>query len=172
MSHTTLKRGLQWETRELGTVWKSLLHIVTLLLMTIFWSALDSSHHSPTPSQQCCGQKKHSFPPMVFKINFVWGGRGGVTSFTNITGNVLTLLTSIVPIRGWPAIALRYHHTATLTHNNLLLHGFYSQDRSSVPPRFHYWIDYLKSEPLFIAWTSIKFKSAFLHVQWAVNFSW
>ena len=54
----------------------------------------------PHSLQQCCGQKKHSFPPMVLKINFVWGGRGGATSFTNITGNVLTLLTSIVPIRG------------------------------------------------------------------------
>ena len=116
--------------------------------MTIFWSAMGSSHHPPIPPQQCCGQTKHSFPPMVLKINFVWGGRGGVTSFTNITGNVLTLLTSIVPIRGWSAIALRHHHTATLTHNNLLLHGFYSQDGSSVPPRFHYWIDYLKSEPI------------------------
>ena len=30
------------------------------------------------------------------KFNFVWGGRGGVASFSNITGKVPTLLTSIV----------------------------------------------------------------------------
>ena len=153
---------------------------------------------SPHSLQQCCGQKKHSFPPIVLKINFVWGGRGGVTSFTNITGNVPTLLTPILPTRGWQPL-LSISHTATLTHNNLLLNGFYSQARSSVPLKISltrplviqlkycpvlpslYKVDYYyyyneliiwKVNPLVIAWTSIKFKSAFLHVEWAVNLSW
>ena len=34
--------------------------------------------------------------PFCSKFNFVWGGRGGVASFSNITGKVPTLLTSIV----------------------------------------------------------------------------
>ena len=51
---------------------------------------------SPHFPQQCCGQKSTHFHPLCSKFNFVWGGRGGVASFSNITGKVLTLLTSIV----------------------------------------------------------------------------
>ena len=40
--------------------------------------------------------KSTHFHPFCSKFNFVWGGRGGVTSFSNITGKVPTLLTSIV----------------------------------------------------------------------------
>ena len=83
----------------------------TLLLMTIFLSALGSSHHPPTPSSNVVAKKKHSFPPIVLKINFVWGGRGEVTSFTNITGNVPTLLTPHCAHQGVAAIALRLHQS-------------------------------------------------------------
>ena len=55
-----------------------------------------SSPHFP---QQCCDQKKHSFPPILLQIQlFVWGGREEVTSFSNITGKVPTLLTFILVI--------------------------------------------------------------------------
>ena len=49
---------------------------------------------------QCCGQKSTHSHPFCFKFNFVWGGRGGVASFGNITGKVPTLLTSIVALLG------------------------------------------------------------------------
>ena len=53
---------------------------------------IPSSSHSP---QQCCNQKSTHFHPFCAKFNFVWGGRGGVASFSNITGKVPTILTSI-----------------------------------------------------------------------------
>ena len=67
----------------------------TLFLMTIFWSTLGSSRRPPT-ALAILWPKKHSFPPMVFKIQLCleWEGRGGVVSFTNITGKVPTLVTS------------------------------------------------------------------------------
>ena len=40
--------------------------------------------------------KSTHFHPFCSKFNFVWGGRGGVASFSNITGKVPTLVTSIV----------------------------------------------------------------------------
>ena len=45
---------------------------------------------------QCYGQKSNHFNPWCSKFNFVWGGWGGVASFTNISRKVPTLLTSIV----------------------------------------------------------------------------
>ena len=45
---------------------------------------------------QCYGQKSNHFHPWCSKFNFVWGGWGGVASFTNISRKVPTLLTSIV----------------------------------------------------------------------------
>ena len=65
---------VQWRPKELGTVWRKTLPR-TLLLMTIFWSALGSSRRGPIPPpQQCCGH------PCCAKFNFVWGGRGGEVS--------------------------------------------------------------------------------------------
>ena len=49
----------------------------------------------PPPPRQCFGQKSTLFYPFCSKFNFVWGGREGVSSFTNITGKVPTLVTSI-----------------------------------------------------------------------------
>ena len=59
-----------------------------------------SSCRSPNSPQQwfiqCYGQKSDHFHPWCSKFNFVWGGWGGVASFTNISREVPTLLTSIV----------------------------------------------------------------------------
>ena len=45
---------------------------------------------SPTPPSNVVAKKSTHFHPFCSQFNFVWGGRGGVTSFSNIT------LTSIV----------------------------------------------------------------------------
>ena len=51
---------------------------------------------SPPPSpQQYCGQMADSFRPTLLKIQLYLSWRGGVASFTNITGKVPTPLTSI-----------------------------------------------------------------------------
>ena len=68
----------------------------TLLLSTIFCSALGSSRRPPTSPSNVVAKKSTHFHPFCSKSNFVWGGRGGVASFSNITGKVPTLLTSIV----------------------------------------------------------------------------
>ena len=49
----------------------------SLFLMTIFWSTLGSSRRPPT-APAILWPKKHSFPPMVFKIQLCleWEGRG------------------------------------------------------------------------------------------------
>ena len=77
----------------------------TLLLTAIFVSALSSYPHPPLPHspppQQCFGPQK-----FCSKFNFLLGGRGGVTSFTNITGKVPTLLTSIVEPKCVPQVFL------------------------------------------------------------------
>ena len=55
-----LCRRLQWRTKELGTVWKSpskQLLRRTLLLRTIFRSALGSSRRSPTSSSNVVAKK-------------------------------------------------------------------------------------------------------------------
>ena len=81
----------------------------TLLLATIFLSALSSYPHHPLPHppppQQCFGPQK-----ILLKIQlcFGWEGRGGVTSFTNITGKVPTLLTSIVEPKCVPQVFLGF----------------------------------------------------------------
>ena len=49
----------------------------------------------PPPPRQCFVQKSALFYPFCSKFNFVWGGREGVSSFTNITGKAPTLLTYI-----------------------------------------------------------------------------
>ena len=69
----------------------------TLLLTTIFCSALGSSRRLPTPPSNVVTKKSTHFHPFCAKFNFVWGGRGGVASFSNITGKVPTILTSIEP---------------------------------------------------------------------------
>ena len=130
---------LRWGTKELGTVWRSLLDSA-LLPMTIFrYFPRSPSNGSscrpqtpplqsfillfPTPPSngsscrpstpparvhpvislvplqwfiQCYGQKSNHFHPWCSKFNFVWGGWGGVASFTNFSRKVPTLLTSIV----------------------------------------------------------------------------
>ena len=53
---------------------------------------------SPYLPQQFCGQKSTQFHPFCSKFNFVWGGRGGIASFSNITGRVPTFLPCIVVI--------------------------------------------------------------------------
>ena len=90
---------MQWRTIELGTVWKSpskQLLRRTLLLRTIFCSALGSSRRPPTSPSNVVAKKSTHFHPFCSQFNFVWSGRGGVASFSNITGKVQTLLTSIV----------------------------------------------------------------------------
>ena len=87
------------ETIKLGTVWKSpskQLLLRALLPGTIFCSALGSSSRPPTSPSNVVAKKSTHFHPFCSKSNFVWGGRGGVASFSNITGKVPTLLTSIV----------------------------------------------------------------------------
>ena len=70
----------------------------TLLLRTMFCSALGLYRRPPPPTSpsNVVAEKSTHFHPFCSKFNFVWGGRGGVTSFSNITGKVPTLLTSIV----------------------------------------------------------------------------
>ena len=51
---------------------------------------------APTSPSNVVAKKSTQFHPFCSKFNFVWGGRGGVASFSNITGKVPTLLTSIV----------------------------------------------------------------------------
>ena len=68
-----LKLGnqLQWRTKELGTVWKSpskqLLHR-TLLLTTIFCSALGSSRLPPTFPSNVVAKKSTHFHPFCSKL--------------------------------------------------------------------------------------------------------
>ena len=47
----------------------------------------------PSSPQQCCAPKRNHFHPFCSKFNVVGGG--GVATFTNISGQVLTLLTSL-----------------------------------------------------------------------------
>ena len=91
-------------TRECVKNPSKLLSRRTLLLTTIFLSALSSYPHPPLP---------HSPPPpsnvlapkkFCSKFNCVLGGRGGVTSFTNITGKVPALLTSTVEQKCVPQV--------------------------------------------------------------------
>ena len=172
----------------------------TLLLMTIFLSALGSSHHPPTPSSNVVAKKSTHFHPLCSRLTLSGvGGKGSLVLPISLEMSQ-HFWPPIVPTRGWqPLLSGSTSHTATLTHNNLLLNGFYSQARSSVPLKisltrplviqlkycpvlpslnkvdYYYYYNELiiwKVNPLVIAWTSIKFKSAFLHVEWAVNFSW
>ena len=94
---------------------------------------IPSSPHFP---QQCCGPKSTHFHPFCAKFNFVWGGRGGVTSFSNTTGKVQTLLTSIVaPCNG-------------------IQEQYWTQDPMLWTPDARYWIvDSLSMELSF--WISI-----------------
>ena len=63
-----------------------------------YQSAVLWSPHPPPPPAML-GQKNTHFHPWCSKFIFVWGGRGGVASFTNTTGKVPMLLTSIVAKR-------------------------------------------------------------------------
>ena len=80
----------------------------TLLLTTIFLSALSSYPHPALPHSRPPPPPRKVLAPKNFcsKFNFVWGGRGGVTRFTNITGKVPTLLTSIVEPKCVPQVFL------------------------------------------------------------------
>ena len=88
----------------------------TLLLTTIFLSALSSYPHPalphspppPPPPPPALAPPSNVLAPKNFcsKFNFVLGGRGGVTRFTNITGKVPTLLTSIVEPKCVPQVFL------------------------------------------------------------------
>ena len=62
--------------------------------MTIIGSALVSSPPSPLPPA-ILWPKNDSFRPTLLKIQLYLSWRGGVASFTNITGKVPTPLTSI-----------------------------------------------------------------------------
>ena len=66
------------------------LHVVIM-----FWSALGPSLRypfPPPPPQQCCAQKRTHFHPFRSQVNIVCGGSH--LSFTDITGEFPTLLTS------------------------------------------------------------------------------
>ena len=94
-----LARELQWISKEPGTRWKRLFQVIlhrTLLLTRILRSALSLFVHPPTSTRQCYNPKWTHFYPFCSKFNIVWGGRGEVPSFTNITRKVPTLLMSIV----------------------------------------------------------------------------
>ena len=80
----------------------------TLLLTTIFLSALSSYPHPALPHSRPPTPPSNVLAPKNFcsKFNFVLGGRGGVTRFTNITGKVPTLLTSIVEPKCVPQVFL------------------------------------------------------------------
>ena len=80
----------------------------TLLLTTIFLSALSSYPHPALPHSRPSPPPSNVLAPKNFcsKFNFVLGGRGGVTRFTNITGKVPTLLTSIVEPKCVPQVFL------------------------------------------------------------------
>ena len=106
----------------------------TLLLMTIFVSALGSSHHPPTPSSNVVAKKSTHFHPLCSRLTL--SGVGGEGSLVLPISLEMSqhFWPPIVPTRGWqPLLSGSTSHTATLTHNNLLLNGFYSQARSSVP---------------------------------------
>ena len=63
-----------------------------------FWFGFGFMPSCPHSPQRGCGQKSTHFQTFCSKFNFVWGGRGEAASFSNITGKVPTLLTSIVAI--------------------------------------------------------------------------
>ena len=93
-------------TRECVKNPSKLLSRRTLLLTTIFFigskfiPSFPTSPLPPPPSNVLAPKKFSS------KFNFVLGGRGGVTRFTNITGKVPTLLTSIVEPKCVPQVFL------------------------------------------------------------------
>ena len=82
-------------------------------LITIFGSALDSPLHPSTPLWQFCDPKWTHFHPFCLDLNFVWGGRKEVASFTDTTWKVPTLLTLTVGFSfscGKPHFCLCNHH--------------------------------------------------------------
>ena len=90
-----LATELQWISTEPGTRWKRLFQVIlhrTLLSTRILWSALNSSLHPPLPPDSVMTPNGL----ISTHLNIVWGGRGEVSSFTNITRKVPTLLMSIV----------------------------------------------------------------------------
>ena len=170
----------------------------TLLLMTIFYLLWVHPIIPPLPPAMFLAKKSTHFHPLCSRLTL--SGVGG-------EGSLVLLISLEMSQHFWPPLCPpgggrlsgSTSHTATLTHNNLLLNGFYSQARSSVPLKislrrplviqlkycpvlpslnkvdYYYYYNELiiwKVNPLVIAWTSIKFKSAFLHVEWAVKFSW
>ena len=65
---------VQWRPKKLGTVWRKTL-LRTLLLMSIFWSALGSSRRDPTPNPP--PPPAMLWPPMLRKIQLcLVGGEG------------------------------------------------------------------------------------------------
>ena len=172
----------------------------TLLLMTIFYLLWVHPIIPLLPPAMFLAKKSTHFHPLCSTLTL--SGVGGEGSLVLPISLEMSqhFWPPIVPTRGWqPLLSGSTSHTATLTHNNLLLNGFYSQARSSVPLKisltrplviqlkycpvlpslnkvdYYYYYNELiiwKVNPLVIAWTSIKFKSAFLHVEWAVKFSW
>ena len=90
--------------RTCGNPSKELFHR-TLLLITIFASVLGPPAVLPLPPQTPPPPPPPPPPPapanysaFCSKYNFVWGGWGGVASFTKIIGKVPKLLTSIVDL--------------------------------------------------------------------------
>ena len=172
----------------------------TLLLMTIFYLLWVHPIIPPLPPAMFLAKKSTHFHPLCSRLTLSGVGVEGSLVLPISLEMSQHFWPPIVPTRGWqPLLSGSTSHTATLTHNNLLLNGFYSQARSSVPLKislrrplviqlkycpvlpslnkvdYYYYYNELiiwKVNPLVIAWTSIKFKSAFLHVEWAVNFSW
>ena len=76
---------LQWRPKELGTVWKTLPSNFDIGLCSLrqFCDRLWVHPFVPTPLSNVVAKKKTHFHPWCSELNFVWGGRGGVTSFTN-----------------------------------------------------------------------------------------
>ena len=78
------------DKRTWNCVKKPFQAIVTLLT-TIVCSVLGSSRRPLTTPSNVVAKKTTHFHPIWSKFNFVWGGRRGVASFSNLTEKVPTV---------------------------------------------------------------------------------
>ena len=142
----------------------------TLLLRTIFCSALGSSRRPPTSPSNVVAKKSPHFHPFCSKSNFVWGGRGGVASFSNITGKVPTLLTSIVEGQKKKinkTTTLHVHHPFFLLTWKFLISCACSMDLVNTVFLFSYFqIRYFPIQPQRISLTFNKMKVSKINEVW------
>ena len=88
--------------KNLGLCEKALTSNYWYVGLYAYWKFFDRLWvHSvvpPFPLQQCCGSKSSHFHPFAQNSTLFGVGKRGIASFTNITGKVATLLTSIAVI--------------------------------------------------------------------------